>query len=441
LAHKAGKSEVRKDTAAQPINVSEMDTETKSLFTGGAVAVVGVDAVGKENLKTKAVSSEKTDFVESGKNIFDFDAITRGVAVQLQEIAVVNESYWTSAFIPCKPGEVYSIKRSRYIAFYDNLKSGSAFVDSFINNSSFGAVTFTIPLNCYFFRFSDFHTIGIGATWVEKGSTLTNYEPFGYKFTKVAPLQVSQFSNEAFDYFENPDTNFSGKKICTYGDSITMPGAWQSYVLPAFKFGTHYNRGWSDSNVTMQNGLTLYINSDGTFNSHPASTPTQPAGTTEVNAAFCSDERIAYVPTDTDIVLVTGGTNDCLRNKPLGDFTTPYNELTFKGALASTVKKLQARLPNATIVLMTPIQRAKAKGTPEPFVSSVLNLTTKDYADAVKETANFIGCKVIDVYQDSGMNIFNTMLTSNDGIHPTAEGHKLIGKAVIGGLRTIVPVA
>ena len=61
LAHKPTYDEVRQDTATRPINVSEMDTETKQLFTGGSVAVVGENAVGNENLKPKSVSLEKTD--------------------------------------------------------------------------------------------------------------------------------------------------------------------------------------------------------------------------------------------------------------------------------------------------------------------------------------------------------------------------------------------
>lgn len=63
LAQKANKLEVRKDTDIQPISVHEMDTETKQLFTGGAVAVVGKNAVGNENVKEKAVTPIKTSFL------------------------------------------------------------------------------------------------------------------------------------------------------------------------------------------------------------------------------------------------------------------------------------------------------------------------------------------------------------------------------------------
>ena len=50
---------MRLNTADLPIDVEEMNTRTKQLFTGGAVAVVGENAVGEENLKPKSVSGEK----------------------------------------------------------------------------------------------------------------------------------------------------------------------------------------------------------------------------------------------------------------------------------------------------------------------------------------------------------------------------------------------
>lgn len=82
LLRKANQSEVRKDTATQPINVLEMDTETKALFTGGAVAVVGENSVGRENLKIKAVEPENTTFLERTANIFG--------SYQNREMSTVN---------------------------------------------------------------------------------------------------------------------------------------------------------------------------------------------------------------------------------------------------------------------------------------------------------------------------------------------------------------
>ncbi|PKH09869.1 hypothetical protein [Planomicrobium sp. MB-3u-38] len=90
LADKAEKEEVRLNTDIQPINVNEMDTETKQLFTGGAVAVVGLNAVGSENVKPKAITPEKLSYSEllsnfeelnlpQGQNYLTQDGFTKEV--------------------------------------------------------------------------------------------------------------------------------------------------------------------------------------------------------------------------------------------------------------------------------------------------------------------------------------------------------------------------
>lgn len=66
---KASRGEVRENTSTKPINHTEFDTETKKLLTGGAVAVVGENAVGVENLKDYAVTSSKRTTTGSAAKI------------------------------------------------------------------------------------------------------------------------------------------------------------------------------------------------------------------------------------------------------------------------------------------------------------------------------------------------------------------------------------
>lgn len=85
LAHKAEVTEVRQNTDSRPINVSEMDTETKQLLTnGGSVAVVGEQAVGNENMKHEAVSVFNTQFV-------DYELIQ---GTQIQSEVYLYEGVW-----------------------------------------------------------------------------------------------------------------------------------------------------------------------------------------------------------------------------------------------------------------------------------------------------------------------------------------------------------
>ena len=228
---------------------------------------------------------------------------------------------------------------------------------------------------------------------------------------------------------------FAKMKLCTYGDSITRNQAWANIVVDELNIGTLYNRGWSDSAVTMEN-KTLFINADGTYNSNPITTE-QPNGTTEVQCSFCHDDRISYIPLDTDIVLVMGGTNDLLRSKPIGDISNDgnYDESTFVGALISTVRKIQTRLPDANVIIMTPIVNLSSAGAETPTVNKN-NDTAMEFAKAVRNVADYIGCNLIDVH-NCGITIFNAASKLKDSTHPNNSGAELIAKTVISGLRRI----
>ena len=59
VSNKVTIGEARENTNVRPINHTEFDTETKALFTGGAVAVVGANSTGSEELQDLAVTSFK----------------------------------------------------------------------------------------------------------------------------------------------------------------------------------------------------------------------------------------------------------------------------------------------------------------------------------------------------------------------------------------------
>ena len=375
----------------------------------------------------RTLNIKSLEYFTQGKNLFNKDTAIQGKTINFNNGSLMNGAdYFASDFIEIIPGVKITERYKVETAFYDKDKK---YIMGFSRPSDNSTIQFscTTPDNAKYMRVGIYKSL-IDLMQIEYGEVFTAFESYNYRLKYL--------------YYPS-DTNkntFRGKILCTYGDSITASGMWQKYVIDKFEFGKHYNRGWSDSNVTMSN-QTLYINADGTYNSNPASTPVQPEGTTEVNCSFCHDDRIAYVPTDCDVILIMGGTNDCMRAKPIGDCSYPYDESTFKGALCSTFKKIQDKCPNALIVLMTPINRAKAKGSDEPFVHSVSGLMTKDYAQAVREVAEYIGCPLIDVFTQSGMTLHNTNQTSADGIHPNELGCKTkIAPCVIGGLKWIMPV-
>ncbi|MDH5064923.1 SGNH/GDSL hydrolase family protein [Clostridium perfringens] len=237
------------------------------------------------------------------------------------------------------------------------------------------------------------------------------------------------------------------KKICTYGDSITQFGFWQKAVVDYHKFSEHYLRGLSGSKVSNVDAKNWWINADGSAFGTQESFPSKPEGTTLIKDYFCNTDRINTVPSDSDIILIMGGTNDFYSNVQLGDleYNNGYKEETFKGALASTVMKMQNRLPNAVIVLMTIINgQGITNENNESVKVNSIGLKAIDYSNAIKEVAYYFGIPCIDIFGKAGINSWNrNKYISSDSIHPTYNilnsGSDQIARVVIGELKNIIP--
>ena len=86
-----------------------------------------------------------------------------------------------------------------------------------------------------------------------------------------------------------------------------------------------------------------------------------PEGTTLVEAGFCADQRIAFIPADADLIIIAGGTNDQGTDVLIGDTNytmvegvPAFDTTKFKGSVCTCVYKIMAAHPNAIVVLLTP---------------------------------------------------------------------------------------
>lgn len=119
-----------------------------------------------------------------------------------------------------------------------------------------------------------------------------------------------------------------------------------------------------------------------------------------------------------------------------------YDVWSFKGGIASTIMKMQLWCPNAVIVLGTPFSgRGNTSGVNMTApVYNLQGLTTEDYAKAMIEVAHEFSIPVIDVFATTGINQLNRATYITDSVHPySTAGKKALARAVIGGLKTIVP--
>lgn len=88
------------------VTMSDLTQEVKEALTGGAVAVVGENAVGTENLKNKAVTADKTDFlsVSLSQNLFDINDESYKMGIITGDGIGSSDTYRTSPLMHLDAG-------------------------------------------------------------------------------------------------------------------------------------------------------------------------------------------------------------------------------------------------------------------------------------------------------------------------------------------------
>lgn len=297
---------------------------------------------------------------------------------------------------------------------------------------------------------------------------------------------------------ETLSNDWNGKVLTTYGDSVTaLQGGdfsypydltntqkWGNRVAGYFKMSKHYGRGvggqkyaWGTNGgaVTwVYKDTGIMINRNDAFNldswdgSSFPSTWTDAQKNTILNGladgsvisirgCACSWLRItsmypASIKDSIDVVFVMFH-NDSVDGNEFawveGDTTDPewaassyystyggdYNISTLEGGIVSTIMKLQAWMPNAVIILGTPINGQGTTGQLRPDANGLYK-----QVQHVKNVGLRFSIPVIDVYATCGINGLNRTEYITDGIHPySVAGSKMVARAIIGGFKTILP--
>ena len=266
-----------------------------------------------------------------------------------------------------------------------------------------------------------------------------------------------------------------GKSWCAYGDSITAMSynktyGWTNYVDNEFGLNPCIVRGVGGTKFAWGNGggCAVPIDKDGNYGSRDENytkdtypTSQIPSGYTITRGCLSSWDRIVKsfpesIKDTIDLVFVFGGANDD------GDSTEPlfvvsdttdiewasssyyakyggdYNINTMMGGMASCLMKLQAWMPNATIVYGVPFLCGRGEEDMTSIVTD-LNPTMWSQSRLLEIVAKKCGFPIIDVYAESGVNGWNRLEYVADIIHPTRSGMMMIGKAICNGLAGINP--
>ena len=308
---------------------------------------------------------------------------------------------------------------------------------------------------------------------VKKGNNQSIYENPQVFFLKPLSVKENEDVQRLINEISSKTINqWFGRKWSAYGDSIStysmISHGWGRVVNDILGFNDCFMRGIGGSSFAWRDGggTVTFLNADGSYNSrnndytYDNYTGDIPSGCSKVRASFCSWSRITSmypesIKNDIDMVFVMGGTNDKPNeNNPTwvensdvdsewksssyyATYGGDFDISTIQGGVASTIMKLQAWMPNAIIVIGTPIN-GRTDNTGHIAPSKLPDEFVK--GQQIKNAANIYGCPVIDMFASCKINVLNSNLYIEDGVHPNQSGCKLIGLAVTGGLIGIYPI-
>lgn len=152
------------------------------------------------------------------------------------------------------------------------------------------------------------------------------------------------------------------------------------------------------------------------------------ATTIAINNEASFLERYRQMERDANLILVMGGTNDFGLATPLGNLEDLASGC-FYGGLNDLISGLKAQYPDVPIIFLTPMHREK-----EEFPNKQ-GLLLSDYVEAIREVCREQGIYVLDLYEEESLNFRDEMpLYMPDGLHPNAEGHKILAEYIFQSL-------
>lgn len=157
---------------------------------GGVYQATGIDGNSIDNikLKDKCVNVRTTEYLEIGKNLFNFHTAVLGKVMNYNNGAITTDaSYFMSDLIPVEESTAYIFNHNyTHVCFLD--KNGDYLSGTLIGSS---IASFTTPSNCKYVVVSS-NLGGRFADQLEKGSTVTTFEE--YKATIKEYIKVSEKS-------------------------------------------------------------------------------------------------------------------------------------------------------------------------------------------------------------------------------------------------------
>lgn len=238
--------------------------------------------------------------------------------------------------------------------------------------------------------------------------------------------------------------NLQGLKLSILGDSIStfdgyIPTDYNIFYPGSGEISTVEKTWWWQ--VMDATGMEL--------NANASSSNTNVTGDsldTTGSAPGCATKRMVdLTPGDDgpapDLLIVFMGTNDFLRSIELGSFDQPGRQdegviTNFCDAYELMLQKLAALYPNAQIYFCTLLETNAGDVDDHPDAYPATNKsgnTIGDFNAEIATIASAYNYPVIDVH-NCGITYENLGEYTSDGVHPNAEGARLIGEYITNAL-------
>lgn len=238
--------------------------------------------------------------------------------------------------------------------------------------------------------------------------------------------------------------DLTGLKLSILGDSIST---FDGYIPTDYNI---FYPGYGDISTVEKTWWWQVMNATGMeLNANASSSNTTITGDsldTTGSAPGCSTKRmIDLTPGDDgpapDILIVFMGTNDFLRSVELGTFTEPSQQdegvvNNFCDAYELMIQKLNALYPNAEIYFCTLLETnaGDVDEYPQSYPATNKNGNTiGDFNAEIATIASAYSYPVIDVH-NCGITYETLDQYTIDGVHPNAEGARLIAEYVTNAL-------
>ena len=142
-------------------------------------------------------------------------------------------------------------------------------------------------------------------------------------------------------------------------------------------------------------------------------------------------DRYTEIPEDTDLIFVMGGTNDgfCASFVEVGN-SEERAPRTFWGDLDELMDGLKEDYPEAEVIFLTPIPNSL-----HDYLKAERKylMPQEEFSEVIITLAEEHGMEVFDLYNSNildGHDKDNILHLMPDGVHPNAEGYRILGEHV-----------